>query len=84
MLRDNRDENEGSMRVEAIKVADGFLIPFAEGLQDLPHEKVVLEIELIEPAPTEQDYAALDQLVGFDESGDPTASTDHDRWIYRR
>lgn len=78
------------MRVEATKVADGFLIPFTEGLRDISHEKIVLDIELvelvelIEPAPEEPDYAALDQLVGLCEAGDTNASLEHDRRIYRR
>ena len=72
------------MRVEATKVADGFLIPFTEGLQDLPNEKIVLDIELVEPPSEEPDYTALDQLVGLCETGDTNASIEHDRRIYRR
>jgi len=72
------------MRVKAVRVAEGFLIPFEGGLKDLPYEKILLDIELIELSPGEEDYAALDQLAGLCETGDATASVAHDRRIYAR
>ena len=70
------------MRVQAIKVAGGFLIPFDAGLRDIPYEKILLDIERIEPPPEEEDYAALDQLAGLYNTGDTTASVEHDQRIY--
>lgn len=72
------------LRVEAIKVEQGFLIPFADGLTNVPFEKILLDIEVVEPALLEDSYAALDDLVGLVETGDTTASVEHDRRIYRR
>lgn len=72
------------MRVKAIKVAEGFLIPFEAGLNDIPYEKILLDIELVESSPEEEDYQALDQLTGMCKTDDTTASIDHDRRIYHR
>ncbi|OGG44699.1 MAG: hypothetical protein A3F84_28765 [Candidatus Handelsmanbacteria bacterium RIFCSPLOWO2_12_FULL_64_10] len=72
------------MRVEAIKVAEGFLIPFEKGFPDLPHEKVVMDVEIVEPLPPEADYSALDQLVGLCDTKISSASVQHDERIYRR
>jgi len=71
------------MRVKAIKVDDGILIPFQEGLQDIKTKNFFLDIELIEALPQEEDYRALDTLVGFYETGDTDASIEHDQRIYR-
>ena len=35
------------MHVEAIKVENGFLIPFVERLQDIKQEKVLLDITVL-------------------------------------
>ena len=72
------------MRVKAIKVAEGFLIPFEAGLKDIPDEKILLDIELIEFPLEEKDYTALDQLAGLCKTGDTTASVEHDSRIYRQ
>ena len=72
------------MRVEAIKVPEGFLIPFENGFPDLPHEKITIDIEILDPLPPGTDYSALDQLVGLCGTKDATASIQHDERIYRR
>jgi len=72
------------MRVEAIKVAEGFLIPFGDALPKLPQEKIVLNIEIVEPLPPEAGYSALDQLVGLCDTQVSTASVEHDQRIYHR
>ncbi len=72
------------MRVEAIKVAEGFLIPFGNGFPDLPHEKIVMDISIVEPLPPEADYSALDQMVGICDTKIASASIRHDERIYQR
>lgn len=70
------------MKVEAIKVKDGFLIPFNETLEKVKQDKILLEIEIIEPDKLEEGYAILDELVGFCESNRTDASINHDTIIY--
>ncbi|MBC8231025.1 hypothetical protein H8E77_15845 [bacterium] len=78
------------MKVEAIKVEDGFLIPFNENLEKIKQDKILLEIEIIEPDKLEEGlpsnevkgYAILDELVGFCESNRTDASINHDTIIY--
>jgi len=70
------------MKVEAIKVEDGFLIPFNETLEKIKQDKILLEIEIIEPDKLEEGYAILDELVGFCESNRTDASINHDKIIY--
>jgi len=70
------------MKVEAIKVEDGFLIPFNETLEKIKRNKILLEIEIIEPDKLEEGYAILDELVGFCESNRTDASINHDTIIY--
>jgi hypothetical protein len=71
------------MRIEAVKVAEGFLIPLREGFQNITQERILLEVEIIDPAQVEAGYAALDQLVGLCETGDTAASVEHDQRVYR-
>lgn len=71
------------MRVEAIKVSEGFLLPLSEGFQDITQDRILLEIEIIDPVQIDAGYAALDQLVGLCETGDTTASVEHDQRVYR-
>lgn len=70
------------MKVEAIKVTDGFLIPFNEILEKINKNKILLDIEIIEQAKIEEGYAILDELVGFCESNRMDASIKHDDIIY--
>jgi len=70
------------MKIEAIKVEDGFLIPFNETLEKIKQDKILLEIEIIEPDKFEEGYAILDELVGFCESNRTDASVNHDTIIY--
>ena len=72
------------MRVEAIKVAEGFLIPFDSGLRDIPEDRVLLDIELVQSPPAQRDYSAMDQLIGLCETGNANASAEHDHQVYRR
>ena len=71
------------MRVKAIKVNKGILIPYQEGLKDVPSDQLVLDIELVDDAPEDSDYDALDEIVGLCETGDSEASVEHDQRIYR-
>jgi len=70
------------MKVEAIKVEKGFLIPFNEALEKIKADKILIEVEIIEPNKLEEGYAILDELVGFCESNRTDASVNHDAIIY--
>ena len=70
------------MKVEALKVENGFLIPFNKTLEKIKQEKILLELEIIEPEKVDQGYAILDELVGFCESDRTDASIYHNRIIY--
>ena len=70
------------MKVEAIKVENGFLIPFDKSLEKIKQDKILLEVEIIEQDKLEEGYAILDELVGFCESRRTDASVNHDAIIY--
>ena len=70
------------MKVEAIKVEDGFLIPFNGTLEKIEQDRIMLEVEIIESDKLEEGYAILDELVGFCESNRTDASINHDAIIY--
>ena len=70
------------MRVKAIKVTNGFLIPFNEFPKKIDENKILLDIEIIEQAKLEEGYSILDELVGFCESNRTDASINHDEIIY--
>lgn len=70
------------MKVEAIKVENGFLIPFNKKLEKIKQNRILLEVEIIEPEKIDQGYAILDELVGFCESEQTDASVKHDKIIY--
>ena len=72
------------MRVEAVRVENGFLIPFDEGLQDIAQDKIWLDVEIVDPASSEEGYQALDQIVGLCESGQADAALHHDQHIYKK
>ena len=71
------------MKVEAIKVENGFLIPFNETLKRIKEDKILIEVEIIEQNKLEEGYAILDELVGFCESNQTDASVNHDAIIYQ-
>ena len=71
------------MKVEAIKVENGFLIPFNEALKKIKEDKILIEVEIIEQNKLEEGYAILDELVGFCESNRTDASVSHDAIIYQ-
>ena len=71
------------MRVKAVKVDKGILIPYQDGLKSIETERLILDIELVDAVTDEADYAALDEIVGLCETGDPKASVNHDSRIYR-
>jgi hypothetical protein len=71
------------MKVEAIKIDEGLLIPMSDEFKDLKQDKVLLEIEILEPLQV-VDYSALDQLIGLCETNHTDASLDHDAHIYGR
>ncbi len=69
------------MKVEAIKVENGFLIPFNETFAKIVQDKILLEVKVLEPNRLEEGYAILDELVGFCESNRTDASVNHDAII---
>ena len=71
------------MKVEAFKQGDGLFIPMKEFTEKIPAERVVLNIEFLEPLHV-GGYDALDQLVGLCETGIADASACHDSRIYTR
>jgi len=71
------------MKVEAIKVENGFLIPFNETLKKIKVDKILLDIEIIGQNQLEEGYSILDELVGFCESNRTDASVNHDAIIYQ-
>ncbi len=70
------------MTVEAIKVQNGFLIPFNEPLRKIAHDRILLEIAILEQKQIEEGYAILDELAGFCASGRTDASIKHDDIVY--
>lgn len=66
------------MKVEAKKVNDGFLIPFNESLSQIKEDKVLLEIEVIEPNQFAEGYAIVDKRVEFRESNQTDTSVNFD------
>ena len=70
------------MKIEAITVEDGFRIQFNETLEKIKQDKILLDIEIVEPDKLEEGYAILDELVGFCESNRTDASINHDTIIY--
>ena len=70
------------MKVEAIKVENGFLIPFNETLAKIETDRIIIEFKIIEPNRLDEGYAILDELVGFAESERTDASIKHDAIIY--
>ena len=70
------------MKVEAVRVEDGFLIPFNETLERIKGKRILMEVEIIEQDRLEEGYALLDELVGFCESDRTDASVNHDAIIY--
>jgi hypothetical protein len=70
------------MRVEAIKVPEGLLIPVSEGFRDLAQDRILLEVEVIDPAKADEGYEVLDHLLGIGETGDTSASVEHDQRVY--
>lgn len=70
------------MKVEAIKVENGFLIPYNESFKKIKQDKILLEVEIIDQQKLEKGYAILDELVGCCESQRTDASVNHDAIIY--
>lgn len=70
------------MKVEALKVKKGLLIPFSQLPTRIKGDKVLLEVEIVEDAKLEEGYAILDELVGFCASLRIDASINHDAVIY--
>ncbi|HAO23106.1 MAG: hypothetical protein BWK80_56320 [Desulfobacteraceae bacterium IS3] len=71
------------MRVEAIKISDGFLIPMIEAFREIRQNKVLLDVQILDPVQSDE-YAALDQLIGLCETKQTDASVNHDAIIYGR
>lgn len=71
------------MKVEAIKQKDGLFIPMNEVFANIPAQRMLVDIEILDPV-QEGAYDALDQMIGICETGITDASHDHDSRIYRR
>lgn len=72
------------MIIEATKSEKGFLIPFIGAFQHLEQESIVLDIKIVAPPLLNEDYSALDQLIGLCETGKTDASINHDEVIYSK
>ena len=70
------------MRVQALKIENGFLIPLIGEFKRIKQDRVLLEVEIVDQNIVEVDYSAIDQLVGLCETGKTDASVNHDRIIY--
>ena len=70
------------MRVEAIKKKNGLFIPMTGPLREIHQEKILLDIEIVEPI-RDDAYEALDQLIGLCATNRTDASLNHDAIIYR-
>jgi hypothetical protein len=71
------------MKVEAIKMKDGFLIPFSKRFKKITQDRIFLEIKILDQAKIEERYSILDEMVGFCESNITDASINHDSIIYK-
>ncbi len=71
------------MKIEAIKVENGFLIPFNEKLAQIKKERILIDFEIIDQTNIQEGYAILDELVGFCESKRTDASINHDAIVYK-
>ena len=69
------------MRVEAIKQHDGILIPMNEAFRNIRYEKLLLDVQIVEPV-EQDDYAILDELIGICETERSDASVHHNAIIY--
>jgi hypothetical protein len=68
------------MRVEAIRIENGFFIPMIDTLKNISQDRIWVDItDEIE----EDNYSFLDKLIGMCESGITDASVNHDEIIYR-
>lgn len=72
------------MIIEATKSENGFLIPFIGAFQHLKQESILLDIKIVPRPQINEDYSALDQLVGLCETGKTDASINHDKVIYSK
>ena len=70
------------MRVEAIKIKNGLFIPMSDSLREIHQEKILLDIEIVDPMQDDA-YEALDQLIGLCATKRTDASLNHDAIIYR-
>ena len=70
------------MKVEAIRVENGFLIPSNSLFENIKENKVLMGVEIIEQQILEDGYAVLDEMIGFCESNRTDASIRHDEIIY--
>jgi hypothetical protein len=69
------------MRVEAIKTENGLFIPMSDSFREIHQEKILLDIEIVEPLQDDA-YEALDQLIGLCATKRTDASLNHDAIIY--
>ena len=70
------------MIVNAKKIDNGFLIPMIDEFKNIKKEVITLEIKFVDEDNSQDDYSALDQLVGMCETKITDASINHDKIIY--
>jgi len=71
-----------TMKVEAIKQKDGLFIPMNDVFAKISAQRMMVNIEILEPVredAQEGAYDALDQLVGICETGVTDAAQHHDQ-----
>jgi hypothetical protein len=81
-LDDRLDEWRLPMKVEAIKVENGFLIPFDDKFEKTGQDKILLEVEILDQVNFAEGYALLDKMIGLYESNRSDAALNHDAIIY--
>ncbi len=76
------------MRVEAQKYENGFLIPRVGIFEKLTEDKIWLNVEIIARPhagdDSDDEYSALDKIIGLCAIGRTDASVNHDRIIYAK
>ncbi len=70
------------MKMEAIRVENGFFIPSNETLEKVKEDKIIIDVEIPAQKTEVDGYAILDEMIGFCESNRSDASVNHDEIIY--
>ena len=65
------------LRVEALRIENGFFIPMIEQLKKIQQEKILSDIEIVDSFENDP-YAPFDKLIGLCQSNISDASVNHD------